>query len=70
MRVVVTPDEATYCLIQEGKPLDIKVGDEIITVTYDKPVSKAIAKLADRPRPSQPFGCDVVRREPVPATRG
>lgn len=69
LRVVVCPTEATYSLTQEGEPLDIKVGDEVVSVTYDKPVSRPIEKIAELPRPKQPFGCDVVRRQPVPATQ-
>jgi alpha,alpha-trehalose phosphorylase len=69
LRVVVTPEEATYALTQEGEPLSIKVAGEVVTITNDKPVTVAIDKLAELPRPSQPFGCEVVRREPVPATR-
>jgi alpha,alpha-trehalose phosphorylase len=67
LRVVVTPEEATYTCMH-GDPVNLLHHGTPVVVDSDKPVTMSIPAAPIRPEPTQPVGRRPARRAPqVPA---
>jgi alpha,alpha-trehalose phosphorylase len=62
LRVEFTASEATYRLVGDGKPLELRHHGTPFVVTADGPATLPIPKIVAGPRPSQPAGREPVRR--------
>jgi alpha,alpha-trehalose phosphorylase len=66
LRVVVTPDEATYSLRDGGSSLSFTHHGEALTISADTPVVRKIPALRPlTPEPHQPPGREPLRRRPA-----
>ena len=61
VRVVVTPDEATY-ILQSGDSITVTHHGEELTLTVDKPVTRPIPPAPPREQPKQPAGREPTHR--------
>jgi alpha,alpha-trehalose phosphorylase len=59
----ITRSKVKYSLA-DGEPVQIVNDGEKLTVAADKPVSRPLAVIPSRPRPSQPPGREPMRRRP------
>ncbi len=64
LKVEVEPHQARYSL-GDGAPLEFKHHGEVVTVTMEMPVTRAIAAPPSRDRPAQPPGREPARRRPA-----
>ena len=63
LRIEVTPEEATYRML-EGSPLKVHHHGEEILLSMDGPVTRSIPPIKAGPRPTQPPGREPAERGP------
>jgi len=63
----ISRSTAKYSM-SDGEPVDILHDGEKLTLAADKPLSRPMAVIPGRPRPSQPAGREPLRRRPTPDT--
>jgi alpha,alpha-trehalose phosphorylase len=61
----ITHNTAKYS-ISDGEPIEIVHDGEKLTLAADKPLTRPMAVIPARPRPSQPAGREPLRRRPSP----
>jgi alpha,alpha-trehalose phosphorylase len=61
----ITRSGAKYSMA-DGDPIEIVHNGEKLTLAADKPLTRPLAAIAARPRPSQPAGREPMRRRPSP----
>jgi alpha,alpha-trehalose phosphorylase len=61
----ITRTKTKYSLA-DGEPIEIVHDGEKLTLAADKPLTRPMAAIPPRPRPSQPAGREPMRRRPTP----
>jgi alpha,alpha-trehalose phosphorylase len=61
----ITRTKTKYSLA-DGEPIEIVHDGEKLTLAADKPLTRPMAAIPTRPRPSQPAGREPMRRRPTP----
>jgi alpha,alpha-trehalose phosphorylase len=61
----ITRTKTKYSLA-DGEPIEIVHDGEKLTLAADKPLTRPMAAIPARPRPSQPAGREPMRRRPTP----